>query len=187
MTQTEIFNALSKFRSEAFRGDEMLDEYFDRILGDVASILGLSPEQVAIIGNEIAVEPVVAPIVESVPVPVLDPREYEITDGHVGSWGVTWETATEETLRDAIDQAVTRNKTTMEKIVYYLQEGKNIGWCDSPNHYYDHGSGIIRRKQAPKAPEKLVKCSCGHSVPRAQVMSASLGSSCPDCYDRMSG
>ena len=31
-----------------------------------------------------------------------------------------------------------------------------------------------------------VLCDCGHRVPAAQVMSASLGTACPDCYDRMS-
>ncbi len=31
------------------------------------------------------------------------------------------------------------------------------------------------------------KCSCGHTVPQELVMSASMGSSCSDCYDRMSG
>ena len=35
-------------------------------------------------------------------------------------------------------------------------------------------------------PTRLVTCDCGHAVPSAQVMSASSGSSCPDCYDRMS-
>ena len=33
---------------------------------------------------------------------------------------------------------------------------------------------------------KQIKCRCGHTVPQILVMSASLGSSCPDCYDRMS-
>lgn len=33
---------------------------------------------------------------------------------------------------------------------------------------------------------ELVKCSCGHSVPKISVMNASLGTSCPDCYDRLS-
>src|SRR5271157_4380625 len=33
---------------------------------------------------------------------------------------------------------------------------------------------------------EMKKCSCGHTVPSSQVMSASMGSSCPDCYDRMS-
>ncbi len=31
------------------------------------------------------------------------------------------------------------------------------------------------------------KCDCGHTVPQTLVMSASLGSSCSDCYDKMSG
>lgn len=33
---------------------------------------------------------------------------------------------------------------------------------------------------------KMVKCSCGHTVPASLVMSANLGTSCQDCYDRMS-
>ncbi len=41
------------------------------------------------------------------------------------------------------------------------------------------------RKRAPK-PVELVRCDCGHSVPRIRVMSASMGTSCPRCYDRMS-
>ena len=34
--------------------------------------------------------------------------------------------------------------------------------------------------------QSLVRCSCGHKVEKHLVMSASLGSSCPDCYDRLS-
>ncbi len=33
---------------------------------------------------------------------------------------------------------------------------------------------------------EMVRCNCGHTVARNLVMSASRGSSCPDCYDRMS-
>jgi len=32
----------------------------------------------------------------------------------------------------------------------------------------------------------MVRCFCGHTVSATMVMSASMGSSCPDCYDRMS-
>jgi len=32
----------------------------------------------------------------------------------------------------------------------------------------------------------LKKCDCGCTVPASLVMSASLGSACPDCYDKMS-
>ena len=39
--------------------------------------------------------------------------------------------------------------------------------------------------QAPPRPQpKLTLCDCGHYT--ASPMSASMGSSCPDCYDRMS-
>lgn len=30
------------------------------------------------------------------------------------------------------------------------------------------------------------KCSCGHTIQKSLVMSSSMGSCCPDCYDRMS-
>lgn len=38
----------------------------------------------------------------------------------------------------------------------------------------------------PRLKSKMVKCMCGHWCPVNLVMSASLGTSCPDCYDRMS-
>jgi len=42
------------------------------------------------------------------------------------------------------------------------------------------------RPKAPRQPAPLVRCDCGHDVERGQVMVASLGTSCPECYDRMS-
>ena len=45
---------------------------------------------------------------------------------------------------------------------------------------------IIAERRAKQKPVEMVECSCGHTVPRVSVMSASLGTSCPDCYDRMS-
>ena len=38
----------------------------------------------------------------------------------------------------------------------------------------------------PMRKTRMVKCSCGHTVPASWVMSASRGTSCPDCYDDMS-
>jgi hypothetical protein len=38
----------------------------------------------------------------------------------------------------------------------------------------------------PEPRQVMRKCSCGHTVPAAWVMFASLGTSCPDCYDRLS-
>ena len=45
----------------------------------------------------------------------------------------------------------------------------------------------LEAERLQPTPPATVKCDCGHVVPRAWVMSASLGTSCPDCYDRMSG
>jgi hypothetical protein len=35
-------------------------------------------------------------------------------------------------------------------------------------------------------PRETVKCDCGHECEKKMVMSASRGTSCPECYDRMS-
>jgi hypothetical protein len=35
-------------------------------------------------------------------------------------------------------------------------------------------------------PIETVKCDCGCTIPKSQKMAASLGSSCPNCYDDMS-
>jgi len=115
----------------------------------------------------------------------MNANEYEITNGYVGSWGVSYTPATPETLNEAIAAAAARNNATEERISEMLQNGVKIAWCDSPNHYYDHGTGYIRRKRTQQ-PVELVRCSCGHSVLAIQVMSTSRGTSCPDCYDRMS-
>ena len=71
---------------------------------------------------------------------------------------------------------------TRPEIVSALEAGKTVrnDTCD----WYSN----CRDKPAPRpvAQVEMVKCSCGHSVPREAVMSASMGTSCPDCYDRMS-
>ena len=46
---------------------------------------------------------------------------------------------------------------------------------------------ILAERRAKQPPVEMFKCACGHTIPRMSVMSASLGTSCPDCYDRMSG
>ena len=42
------------------------------------------------------------------------------------------------------------------------------------------------KNTTPCATPELVLCGCGHRVPKSQVMHASMGTACPDCYDRMS-
>jgi len=72
---------------------------------------------------------------------------------------------------------------TRDEAVAALNSGKSLR--NAPEDWYSE----CRVKPAPRpapAPVELVKCSCGCSVPRGSVMSASMGTSCPDCYDRMS-
>lgn len=42
-----------------------------------------------------------------------------------------------------------------------------------------------RLKPTP-IPVEMVRCSCGHTISKNLVMTTSMGSSCPRCYDRMS-
>ena len=45
---------------------------------------------------------------------------------------------------------------------------------------------VAEHARSARIDNSLVKCSCGHWVPRRLVMSASMGTCCFDCYDRMS-
>ena len=45
---------------------------------------------------------------------------------------------------------------------------------------------LIKLQKRAKEESPLVKASCGHSVAKSDLMSTSTGSSCQDCYDRMS-
>ena len=45
---------------------------------------------------------------------------------------------------------------------------------------------IATRLAQPKPSAAVILCDCGHTTPQSSVLSASLGSSCQCCYDRMS-
>jgi len=85
---------------------------------------------------------------------------------------------TEEFISDAADH----NATTTDDIIARLEAGKRV-------RYYSDWYANIRYKPAPRAPRpepQMVKADCGHWVEEGQGMSASLGTSCARCYDRMS-
>ena len=42
-----------------------------------------------------------------------------------------------------------------------------------------------RNTSVPQTQPIMIRCDCGHTISKNLVMSASLGTSCPDCYDRM--
>ena len=71
--------------------------------------------------------------------------------------------------------------TTKEDVLNYLKTGKELHWDDE---WY----AVIKMDmpKKPTAPVEMEKCDCGHTVPKCTAMSTSTGTSCPDCYDRMS-
>lgn len=117
---------------------------------------------------------------------------FEITDGYVGAMGKSWKDATDESVNAAITAAAAFNKKPESAIREALEAGMQVNIAESPNFHYDHSYGMIRlidwRIASGKKPvvEQMVKCTCGHTIAKSSVMSASLGSSCPSCYDRMS-
>jgi len=178
MTTQEIFERLKQFSTDAVRGDKRLDEYHDAIVSSIAKQLGLTNEQaLAITGETVEQEKVEAP---------LQAIEYEISDGYVGSLGITYKAADAETLDNAIEQAAKRNEISVGEVKQMIQSGQKIAWRNSPNYTYDHSVGYIRQKRTQEKSVNLIRCDCGHSAPRAQVMNASRGTSCVDCYDKMS-
>jgi len=115
--------------------------------------------------------------------------QYEMTSGYVGSMGMIWSPVDAATANAALDQAAAFEKIERAVLETLLNDGRGLAartGKQSPNHYYDHGMELIRSTNRAAPQREMVKCSCGHAVPRGQVMSASMGTSCPDCYDRMS-
>ena len=88
---------------------------------------------------------------------------------------------TEDYLNGVIgDRKLLLEALSAGKLARYKLPGTAHDWFDKLRD----ADAVIEPK-IQKKPE-LVRCSCGHSVSKINVMNASLGSSCPDCYDRMS-
>ena len=70
---------------------------------------------------------------------------------------------------------------TAEEVVTALLAGKVLR--NAGEDWYC----VCRMEPAPRTASvvELVTCSCGHTIPRGSVMNASLGTSCPDCYDSL--
>lgn len=95
----------------------------------------------------------------------------------------------QERMDSFLGMAVKTNNLTTEEIVAKLETGAAVrfgsGWSDEIR-CADAYTAKIAAQRAAAPPVKMVKCSCGHTIPSISVMSASTGSSCPDCYDRLS-
>lgn len=69
------------------------------------------------------------------------------------------------------------------EVLRRLENGAQVKY---DNDWYANLRNADALKPRQRTQERQIDCDCGHSVPRSQVMRASRGSSCPDCYDRMS-
>ena len=114
----------------------------------------------------------------------MDASQYEISIGYFSPLGDSFAPVTDEGLSYAVAQAAEYNGIPVTEVERQLETGRVVAWCRSPNYEYDQGVGVIRRKRAWQQP-RSVFCDCGHFVIREQVMNASRGTSCVDCYDRM--
>lgn len=112
--------------------------------------------------------------------------QYQLSNGD-------WVDTTEEEAARLLDGVLSRESwfaprqkreplTTREQVAAFLAKGRRE--MRHGDEWYEN----IRAKPAPRPEPKpdLVRCDCGHECERLLVMSASLGSACPDCYDRMS-
>ena len=113
--------------------------------------------------------------------------QYQLSNGD-------WQDIDEQYINNYLDAALKRESviergiTTRQQLMELLETGEKIKY-DAEIWY-----GWIRNKNAQPKPRITQpdyptgrRLSCGHTVHyRHEVMSASLGTSCADCYDRMS-
>lgn len=101
---------------------------------------------------------------------------------------------TEESDRDRTEEFLVRcdqiNQMSREDVIKTLSSGKTLR-NDSADWYsncrdLEAVERIRAERIANQKPVKMIKCSCGHTIPETSCMSASMGTSCPDCYDDMS-
>jgi len=79
---------------------------------------------------------------------------------------------------------------TRDEILAALADGHSVR--NDRDDWYSvcrDGAAVEALTAARRIAQPLVemrRCACGHTVPARSVMSTSRGSSCPECYDRMS-
>jgi len=82
--------------------------------------------------------------------------------------------------------------TTRQQVLDFLATGETMDYDDD---WYAQirdadappsATPVQTAASAAKHSAKMISCDCGHKISQNLVMSASLGTSCPDCYDRMS-
>lgn len=93
----------------------------------------------------------------------------------------SWHLCNQINTMGIIERAAQRDNQTVAKIESRLLAGETIYYMAA----WDAKIRLAKEKPAPKLQSKPLRmCDCGHTT--EYPMSTSNGSSCPDCYDRMS-
>jgi len=100
--------------------------------------------------------------------------QYQLSNG---SW-INCDNRTEEFL-GRCEQMSNMNR---EQVLSALESSKTLR--NHPEDWYSNCR--YEPKPVARPTIEMVKCSCGCTIPKDLVMSTSFGSSCTDCYDRMS-
>ncbi len=97
--------------------------------------------------------------------------------GNVHAYEKQWRDCTEEEFTNAINESEKSETEIMET----LSNGQELPFAETNNYYFTHDMMRIRiKREVPPEPE-LVKCDCGHSVPKISVMHG-FQTMCSDCY-----
>ena len=94
-----------------------------------------------------------------------------------------WNDETERT-DEFIGRAAARRHVTPDDIRQMLEAGNEINYTGEAWYTMIRYAPITQ--SAPVVKEVVIKCGCGHSMVSHLVMNTSRGTSCPNCFDRMS-
>jgi len=88
-----------------------------------------------------------------------------------------------------LNRCAKTNGLTRDEVIVALGAGRTIrnDVADWYSNCRDQDAiERIRTARRAAAPATMVRCACGHSVPSVMVMTTTNGTSCPDCYYKMS-
>jgi len=86
-----------------------------------------------------------------------------------------------------VEMAAQKYSVTPEGIMKMVEAKPGLNYdTDTRETAWYMNFRIKPEPRQPRPEPKMVRCGCGHTVPSYEVMTANLGSSCPDCYDDMS-
>ena len=98
----------------------------------------------------------------------------------------------EEHIAELIEQVLAREPilaprknrepmTTQQQVLDFLVQGNEINF---DSDWYTKIRNAVEQRASIEFPDQQKKADCGHAT--TEIMTASLGTSCPNCYDRMS-